>query len=60
MFGESNAPDNCPECGKAWASSERLHTGDADGIGGWEDWMHCGCGCQMFYPVTIRPSKEEA
>ncbi len=52
QFGTSDTPDNCPECGAEWTSAERLHTGDDKGIGGWEDWMYCSCGCEMFFPVT--------
>lgn len=55
QWGASDAPDHCPDCGARWANSERLHTGDDKGIGGWEDWMHCkACGCELFYPVTHR------
>lgn len=53
MFGESDAPDNCINCGVRWEASERLHTGDPKGIGGWEDWMYCGsCKQEWFYPVV--------
>mgnify|MGYP003405857163 FL=1 len=53
MFGESDAPDNCIDCGKQWASSERLHTDDDKGIGGWEDWMYCAaCKQEWFFPVV--------
>lgn len=55
-FGESEAPETCPECGAEWSHSERLHTGDEQALGGWEDWMFCAaCQCELFYPVTIRP-----
>lgn len=55
QLGMSDTPDNCPECGAIWATSERLHTGDDKGIGGWEDWMYCtACGCDRFYPVTMK------
>ena len=53
MFGESDAPDSCIDCGALWACSERLHTGDPKGIGGWEDWMHCtACKNEWFFPVV--------
>lgn len=53
QWGQSEASDNCTECGAIWSDSERLHTGDSNGIGGWEDWMYCkACGCEMFFPVT--------
>ena len=53
--GTSDAPNDCPDCAAEWSSRERLHTGDDNGIGGWEDWMHCkACGCEMFSPVTHR------
>ncbi len=56
QFGESGAPDKCPECEADWFGSERLRTGDDKGIGGWEDWMYCAvCECDMFFPVTHRP-----
>jgi hypothetical protein len=55
QWGTSDAPSNCTECGAEWSSGERLHTGDSNGIGGWEDWMFCrACGCEMFFPVTHR------
>ncbi len=55
QMGTSDAPDNCTDCGALWSSSERLHTGDSNGLGGWEDWMYCkACGCEMFFPVTHR------
>lgn len=58
QFGTSDAPAHCTDCGAEWAESERLHTGDDKGVGGWEDWMHCkACGCEMFFPVT-RPHQE--
>jgi hypothetical protein len=61
QFGESDAPDHCTECGAWWTSSERLHTGDSKGIGGWEDWMYCiACGCDMFFPVTRYEQKPNA
>lgn len=56
MWGTSDAPDRCPECGEEWFGGERLHTSDDKGIGGWEDWMYCkACGCELFYPVVHRP-----
>lgn len=56
LFGEADTPDNCPDCGAEWSSSERVHTGDDKGIGGWETWVHCAaCGCELFFPVTRRP-----
>lgn len=55
QWGTSDAPDDCTDCGAVWSSGERLHTGDENGIGGWEDWRHCkACGCEMFFPVTHR------
>lgn len=56
QFGAADVPDNCPDCGDQWSAGERLHTGDTNGIGGWEQWMYCeACGCEMFFPVTHRP-----
>ena len=55
QFGMSDAPDNCTECGTEWSASERLRTGDSNGIGGWEDWMYCkACDIQVFFPVVHR------
>lgn len=57
MFGETDAPDTCPDCGRAWSAAERLHTSDDKAIGGWEDWCYCAaCGCELFYPV-VRPAE---
>ena len=57
--GESSSPDNCPDCGEVWSASERLHTGDDNGWGGWEDWCFCkACGCELFYPV-LDPGKSK-
>ena len=59
-FGESNAPDTCPDCGSLWSHSERLRTWDEQAIGGWEDWQFCSaCKCELFYPV-IRPFNQSA
>ena len=56
QFGDSEAPDTCPQCGAEWSHSERLHTGDDQALGGWEDWMYCAiCRCELFYPVTTMP-----
>lgn len=57
IWGSSDDPDNCTECGAEWSSGERVKTGDAKGIGGWEDWLYCAaCKCEMFFPVVHRPS----
>ena len=58
MWGESDAPDNCIDCGTPWDATERTHTGDPKGIGGWEDWMYCAaCKNEWFFPV-VRASAE--
>lgn len=56
IFGASDAPSNCPECGSTWSAVERLKTHNQAGIGGWEDWKYCGhCKQDAFYPVVHRP-----
>lgn len=56
QWGTSNAPEKCPDCGNDWFGAERLHTGDDNGLGGWEDWMYCQhCGCELFFPVVNPP-----
>lgn len=61
QWGTSDAPEKCPDCGDTWSTGERLHTGDSNGIGGWEDLVHCkACGCEMFFPVTHRPLSSSA
>jgi hypothetical protein len=40
-----------------WSHSERLHTADQKGIGGWEDWLWCeACQFDLFFPVKHRPA----
>ena len=61
IYGLSDAPSNCPECGESWSAGERLKTDDEAGIGGYEDWMYCKhCECELFYPVIHRPASSNA
>ena len=56
IYGASDAPGNCTDCGAEWSAGERVHTDDRAGIGGYEDWMYCAaCGCEMFFAVVRRP-----
>lgn len=58
IYGLTDAPSECPQCGSWWSAGERLHTGDDRGIGGWEDWVYCSkCDQDWFYPVVYRPTK---
>ncbi len=55
IYGSTDAPDYCPDCGASWSAGERVKTGDDAGIGGYEDWMYCAnCKCELFYPVIYR------
>lgn len=43
----------------AESAREAVATLAENGIGGWEDWMHCGaCRCEMFFPVVHRPGPQ--
>lgn len=57
LYGSSDAPSVCPDCGTPWEAGERVLTKDEAAIGGWEDWMYCKeCDQELFYPVIHRPS----
>lgn len=57
IYGASDAPSVCPDCGMPWEVGERVLTKDEAAIGGWEDWMYCKeCDQELFYPVIHRPS----
>lgn len=52
IWGTTDAPDCCPECGALWSAGERVWTGDDAGIDGYEDWVYCkACDYDLFYPV---------
>jgi hypothetical protein len=56
IYGTSDAPYHCPECGEEWHAGERVWTGDEAGIAGFEDWMYCKfCDMDLFYPVVNLP-----
>jgi hypothetical protein len=65
-FAPAAQPEkSCMYCGSNGGHWERVHTGDDESFGGWEDWFCChscrdaGNPCETFHRIPIPAATQE-